>query len=360
MSTNLLNKNIQTAKKLAGIANFVQKNSEAKFLSRGTDVLSTEQEIRDTKKAQVLIPMLTEIKDVATVLAQAKAGGIALEALSINEFIVNLKNEKITAPSIYRPRDGEVLNADELLNRYANSFSLTSTVAKDASFYQNIVAQGTAGVPVAVGGTSLKAEIVDATLAGTDVKEDAFKFANLIRSARNRIKKHKDKFLQTRVSNKDIAIVVNADGETLLGNDARYNMYSEAAVNMNGALELEIDGAFDKSPVLVSKQLPVGIDFVVMMFGSATSLFAIRNKLNMDKIVGVDAYATSLEFDEGTGVWLPHMITIGSSNVTTYPVQPAIGFDAYALPMGVSSTTSGNATGTSPAPKPVKKTTTTK
>ncbi len=98
--TLALNKNIVSRKKLIGIANFVAHNSEARFLSRGTEILSTEQEIRDTKKANVLLPLLTGIQDVEEVLSQAKAGGVKLDEIRINEMIVNLANEKVTKPII--------------------------------------------------------------------------------------------------------------------------------------------------------------------------------------------------------------------------------------------------------------------
>lgn len=313
-STLALNKNIETRKKLVGIANFITRNSEARFLSRGTSILTTEQEIRDTKKAQVLIPLLQGVMDVIELLAQAKGGGIKSEEIQLNEFIVELANEKVTKPIIYRPRDGEVINASSILQRMSASFNLTSTLAKDKAYYQNILAQGKAGVDIAVGAIQgqpkLKAEIVESKLDVTDanndtgekVKNNATVFGSQLRRVRARIKRHKDRFFQSKIKNSDIAIVISTDGELVLENDARYNMYTEKAVNMNGALDLEIDGQFDGSPVLVSKQLPDGVDFIVMVFGSATSLFAIRNKLNMDKVVGLEAYITTLEFDEGTGV----------------------------------------------------------
>lgn len=357
-STLALNKNIVTRKQLVGIANFVRRNSEARFLSRGTQILSTEQEIRTTKKAQVLLPLLQGIKDVQEVLSQAKGGSVKSSEISINEMIVDLANEKITEPIIYRPRDGEVIQASSIMDRLAGSYQITATVAKDRAYYENILAQGSTGVQVAVGGTSLKSEIVESKLDITastadDVKDKAIVFTNQLRIARNRIKRIKDRFLQANISNKDIVIVLDPNGEVAIQNDARYNMYAETPINKNGALDVEVDGYFDGSPVLITKQLPKGVDFYVMVFGSAVSLFALRQVMNMDKIPGVTAYLSSMEFDEGTGVFLPHFITIGTNDTATYPTQKAVGFEELILEMNKSKTTSGNAGGTAglPAPK---------
>ena len=58
---------------------------------------------------------------------------------------------------------------------------------------------------------------------------------------------------------------------------------------------------FDGCNLYVSKQLPDGVDALVMVNGSHTSVFALRDVMNFDKIPGVQAYAMSLEMDEGTG-----------------------------------------------------------
>jgi hypothetical protein len=306
-----LNKNIETKKILVGIANFIQRNSEARYLSKGTQILTTEQEIRRTKKASVLLPLLQGIKDVKDVLREAKGGGVKSTELSINEFIVELANEKITEPIIYRPRDGEVIDADSILQRVQGSYRITGQTGKDIAFYKNILAQAVPGIDVAVGGSAgnkLKAEVVESLLETADNQNDtrekivdnALKFVNQIRKVRNRIKRHKDRFLQAKIPNRDICIIVDADGEMALQNDARYNLRTDLAVSDSG--KLAEDGTLNGSPVLVSKHLPDKIDFIVMVFGAATSLFAIREVLNLDKIPGVQAYASSMEFDEGTGV----------------------------------------------------------
>lgn len=354
-STLALKNNIVTRKQLVGIANFVRRNSEARFLSRGTQILSTEQEIRTTKKAQVLITLLQGIKKVQEVLSQAKAGGVKSSELSINEFIVDLANEMITDPIIYRPRDGEVLTAEGIMGRVSGSYEITATTAKDRAYYENILHMVKNGLELAVGGTKLQGRIVKSALdtshaTADEVKDNATKFANQIRFVRNKIKKTKDRLIQSKISNKDIAIVINNDGETVLENDARYNMYTETAVNKNGAIDLEIDAMFDKSPVIVSKQLPAGVDFIVMMFGSAVSLFALRNKMNFDKIPMVDAYGSSMEFDEGTGVFLPHMIAVGVNDATAE--QDAKTFDDLVLSLDKSTTVSGNKDGSQGLPAP--------
>ena len=297
-------KNVETAKMLVGIANHIKVNSEAVVLSQGSEVLTTSQEIRNTKKAQVLLTLLTEIVDVKELLSQAKAGGVTLTEAQLNEFIVDLANEKATKPQIFRPRDGEVLTeagADAIVSRYQNGYAVSSVVAKDRAFYSSVVAGVKDGVAVAVGGTVLQGAIVDAALSGATEKEKDEEFARMLIDARKDIKKTKDKFIQGKISNKDIVFVIGVDGETRLENNTTYNLYTAEAQQKLG-INLSVDGVFSGSQVIVSKQLPAGVDFMVFFKGAATSLFAIRQYLNFDKIVGVQAFASSMEFDEGTGV----------------------------------------------------------
>lgn len=84
--TLTFNKNVVSAKKLIGIAKFLAHNSEAQALSAGNDILSTDQEIRDTKKAQVLMPLMVEVVDVKQLLTQFKNGGIQFSEVELNEF----------------------------------------------------------------------------------------------------------------------------------------------------------------------------------------------------------------------------------------------------------------------------------
>ena len=153
--TLTLRNNIIAPKVLAGIANFIKRTSEARFLSRGTQILTTQQEILNTRQAQVLIPLLTPVKDIWQVLAEAKAGGVKSNELQINELLVFLANEKITTPNLYRPRDLTSVKLPQIIQRYAASYPLTATVAKDTAYYRNILSQGKAGVDIAVGAKTL-------------------------------------------------------------------------------------------------------------------------------------------------------------------------------------------------------------
>ena len=343
--TLTFNKNVETKKMLIGIAKFIAINSEAAFLSQGTDILTTTQEIRATKKAQVLLPLLSGILDVKEVLSQAKAGGVELTEADLNEFIVTLANEKVTKPQIFRPRDGEVLTeagADKIVGMYQNGYNITATVAKDRAFYASVVDGVKNGIPLAVGGAVLKGAIVDAALTGNTEDEKNKDLVSKLLNARTGIKKTKDRFVQGKIANKDIVFVINTEAETRIELNTAYNMYTEAAQSKLG-LNLSVEATLSGSPVIVSKQLPAGVDFMVFYKGAATSIFAIRKYLNFDKIVGVQAYASSLEFDEGTGVWLPQLITIGSSDLNLLPVQTAVTFEALVLDMNTSKTVSGNA-----------------
>lgn len=353
--------NIQTRKMLIGIANFIKVNSEAAYLSSGSEVLTTAKEIRQTKKAQVLLPLLMGIKKVSEVLAQAKAGGVELTEIELNEFIVNLANEMITEPVIIRPRDEEVItgaeSADGIVGRYQSGYQVVSVVAKDRNFYETILKNGKDGVEVARGvtGGKLKSAIVDAALKGATDKEKDEEFARLLLSVRSNIKKTKDKFIQGKIKNSDIVFIINTDGETRLENNATYNMYTEAAqkthgvnvviTNADGSESNQVaspDAIFSGSAVLVSKQLPEHVDFIVFWKGAATSLFAIRQYINFDKLPGIQAYAGSMEFDEGTGVWLPHMIAFGTNDKATLVPQDAVGFDALIQELEQAITNSGN------------------
>lgn len=350
--------NVETRKMLIGIANFIKVNSEAAYLSAGSEVLTTSKEIRLTKKAQVLLPLLMGIKKVSEVLAQAKSGGVELTEFELNEFIVDLANEMITEPVIVRPRDNEVITsgeqADGIVGRYTKGYELVSVVAKDRNFYATILKNGKDGVEVArgVAGGKLKSRIMDSTLSGGDEKAKDEEFARMLLNARMKLKQTKDKFLQAKISNSDIVFIIGTEGETRLENNATYNMYTEAAqathgINVVNAKGESIgiatpDAIYSGSAVLVSKQLPADVDFIVFWKGAATSLFAIRQYINFDKLPGVQAYASSLEFDEGTGVWLPHMITFGSSTLTE---QDAVGFDKLILELEQAVTNSGNKNG---------------
>ena len=347
--------NVETRKKLVGILNFISKNSEAKFLSSGTQLLSTQKEIRDTKKAQVLLPLLGDTMKVADVLKQAKSGGVELIEAELNELIVNLANEMITKPVIYRPRDGEVLNVEGLLGRYQNGFQITATTAVDRIFYKNVVKGVKDGLSLAQGAAKkIKGSILDATFladASIDDLEKGQKLGEMLVKARAEIQGTKDKLIQSKILDNEITFIIGIDEKRLLETHALYKTFTESAykyTNLEGSITETsvIDGNFRGSNVVVSKQLPAGVPFMVYYHGTATSLFAIRNKMNVDKIVGVEAYATSLEFDEGTGVWLPHMTTIGSSDLTALPAQDRQTLDDIVLALDESSTLVGNKTNT--------------
>lgn len=343
-ATLALSKNVVSAKRLIGIANFVRVSSEATFLSSGTSILSTEQEIRDTKKAQVLLPLMVDTLDVKDVLTQAKAGGVHLTEAELNEFIVELANEKITKPQIWRPRDGETISANGLFDRFKSSYEISAVVSKDKSYYENIKYQAVKGVPVAKGIAAaaklLKGKVVDSQLKTATVKDKAFEFANIVRHEIADLMIVKDKMTQQYFTKSDFAIVVPALMNIHLENDVRYNMYTEKVQSANGILT----GNFDGVDVLVSKRLPAGVNGIIMLKGAAVSVFALRNKMNNDKVVGVEAYAASLEFDEGTGVFIPHMITILSDATAPAAItaQDRVTFDDLTLAMSLSETTSGN------------------
>ncbi len=100
MPTLETNAALESRKKLVGIAKNVSRESIATALSAGSSILSTEQEVRDTKKVRVLVPFLVGSKKVADVLTEAQGGGVKTIKAPIGERTVSLANELITDPVI--------------------------------------------------------------------------------------------------------------------------------------------------------------------------------------------------------------------------------------------------------------------
>jgi hypothetical protein len=81
-----------------------------------------------------------------------------------------------------------------------------------------------------------------------------------------------------------------------------------------------------------------------MLRGIAVSIFALLEEMSLDVIPNTanQLLGLAMAFQEGTGVFLPHMITFGSKDQTKYPTQARITFDEFALTMADSVTKSNN------------------
>lgn len=338
-----LNANISSSKKLVGIANGVSAKSISKWLSGSSQVLSTEQDVRDTKEVSVLIPFLVGVKKVADVLTEAAAGGVKSSKPKVGERIVKLANELITEPLTWRPRDGEVISADALLGKYKEGFITSATVVKDQAYFATIATKGTAGLS-----TGEKIEVVDTTAAhGAATAEEKGKaFAGLIADATIRIMEHTDGVFQGDFDNGDIAVATTPSIHKYLNVANKYLIKTDGAyATANASSPVQLDGLYDGiHEFKSSKQLRHSkLDFIVMIKGAAVSQFLFMDFMNYDKREGVNAYVLSLEFNEGTGIFFPQLITIGAktADITS---QDAVGSGSIDLMAGVelADTTSTN------------------
>lgn len=303
--------NVETKKILVNVFQIAQSENEADYLSQGSDILTTAEKIQESKIASVLLPLMGGVKPVRNVLIEARDGAVKSKEGLLNEAIVRLANEMITEPLFIRPRDGEVIGFDQV-NAYSRAQGESVATYVNRAFYLNLVDGVKTGISYkqgTTGGAAVKGKITNAsTILGLpeatadNIKDKSIAFANLLRKERREIKNIKDTFIQKKFANKNIVFVISTEYEELLENDSRYNLRTELAQGEQPLTTRVEDGSLDGSPVLYSKQLPDGVAYIVLVFGAATSLFALRKTMNLDKVGGVNAFKQSIEFDEGTGV----------------------------------------------------------
>ncbi len=338
-STLALNANPETRIKLIGIAKNTKQRSLSTIFSSGTNILSTEQEIRDTKQARIFIPLLKGVKKFSDVLAQAKTNSVATTEGLLAERQVSLANEMITEPTIWRPRDGEVIEASELLGRYQEGFSISASVFKDRAYFETMVVQGHAGLSTGQKlGASDTTSLVDAN--GNAIAGKEKELAQAIRKDIKSILTTKDKFVQGGITRQNLVIAVRPGVTFALEQDAYYNMYSQASKGVAEAQNdfLLPDFTFYGVNAYETNQLPDGVDYVVTVKGAASSIFLFKGAMNFDKVAGVNAYAMSLEFNEGTMVALPQLIRVGAK-AATYAKQDAVGFGKLTMTIETAVTT---------------------
>lgn len=341
------NANPETRKVLVGIAKNVKAKSTSRWFSSGSTVLSTETEIRNTLTVNVLIPFMIGAKKVEDVITEAMTtGGVKTSKPKLAERIVKLENRLITEPLMYYPRDTEVLGADVLLSRYQDGFTTTAIVIKDRAYFRTILAQGKAGLST----SGEKIEIVDTTAAHNAATriERAEAFKELIDNATVRLMEYTDGVIQGNFENSDIAIGATPSLHKLLNSMKKQVIRTDAAYQAFAANSpVQIDGLYDGIHEFKStKQLKQeNIDFIVMIKGAAVSQFLFMEMMNFDKVAGLNAYKMSLQFDEGTGVYFPQLITMGAKTAD-HAAQNAVGSGTLDIMANVGTSTT---TGTNPS-----------
>ena len=87
------------------------------------------------------------------------------------------------------------------------------------------------------------------------IKELATAITNQIRAERTKLKAVKDRLIQHMIKNDELTLVISPSLEYILENDARYNIFADSE-----AKKASVSGALDGTPIVISKQLPEGID----------------------------------------------------------------------------------------------------
>lgn len=329
-----LNPQLESAQRLIGIANGARVKSVASWFGSGSEILNTEQDIRNTKRARIFVPYMVGFQTIQAGLTQALAnGGVASNVPQVAEREVELANEIMTKPLLWRPRSGEQLEASEILQKYQTHFINGVAAFKDNAFWANIVNIVQNGpVNKNTPATSLpdRGEVTATTeiraLTAPEERGKAWRYA--ITSAVTRIMEFKDAIKLAGFDNSSIRIVVTPSVLSDLEADQRYNVRTDSLITRDAnishaeATEVEIGRFAGKWPIAVSTQISDNaIDYIVGLSGAAKSVFMIQNYLNYDKAVGINAYVVSMEAEEGTGVFFPQYISIGSP---TLPARQAV------------------------------------
>lgn len=345
-STIEFNTNIETKKKLVAIARNVSAKSVSSWASGGSALITLPKEIRDTKQASILIPFLVGVEKIEDLLAQAQAGALKADLPLLGEKIVKLANELATKPIIYRPRGTEVLQADQLLERYKSGFVVSATVIKDQLFFRTIVDMGKTGIA----GSGEKSSITDTTAAHakTTLSARGEAFYDLIENDLIELFDFTDGVIQGDFDNSDAIIILHPNVEKAVKKFSQLTIKTDVAYSQFGKpSQWRVDGLWDGNhEVRSTKHLKAAkLDYIVMINGAATSLFLFLDAFNYDKVAGVNVYKMSLEFSEGTGVWFPQLIRMGAKTAD-HASQVAVGSGSVDL---VTNTTTAVTTGKKPS-----------
>lgn len=192
--------------------------------------------------------------------------------------------------------------------------------------------------------------IVDTTAAHAKATnaEKAEAFQDLIDTETIRIMEHFDAVIQGEFDNNDIAVATTPSLHKILNKGKKQVVRTDAAfVKYSTNSSVQLDGLYDGIHEFKStKQLiKEKIDFIVMVKGAAVSQFLFMDIMNYDKVGGVNAYKLSLEFNEGTGVYFPQLISIGAKTADIAS-QDAVGMGTLDLMTNVEAAIT---TGTNPA-----------
>lgn len=296
--------------RLVGITNYVFKESIASIGSQGSQLTSSEMEIRNANRALFVLPHLKGVKKFETIMSELQTKGTIIAGKNqVGEVGVDLQ-EYITDPFLHRPRDTEQTTTDELLNRFQSGFQVAAVAARDKNYFGSIYKQAITGVQ------SAKAEVVDVKSADlldeTKIKTILLTVRKTIMNLINIKDRH-----GRGVTKKDLVFFMDPTLELAIRQSTLTGFFAENIVReafTNGRIA---DGLFDGVKIVITNELDTplatgksGVHGVIMVMGSAVSPFLFQDMMNYDKTEGVNAYKCSLEFNAGAAVLLPNYISI--------------------------------------------------
>lgn len=306
--------------RLAGITNFVYKNSIASVGSAGSQLVSTEQEIRSANRAIYIIPELSGVVKIETLLNSIISTGVIVAGTNnAGEIAVDLQ-EYATKPFNYRPRDYEQTTTESLLARYQGGFQISAVASRDKNYLGSIYKQIVAGANGGAKGKIVNVATADMTSSDqTKLDNIAYQFRKEVMEICNIKDRHgRGITRQSLVCFASPAFVLAMKQSTIKG------LYNEAIVSTSFSNGKIIDGVLDGVRVLETNELDTplasgknGVWYVIMLVGSAVSPFLFKDMLNFDKSIGVNNYVCSLEFNAATAVLLPNYISICLDSTTS-------------------------------------------
>lgn len=184
---------------------------------------------------------------------------------------------------------------------------VSATKVKDYAFYKTILKVGKDGLS-----TGEKAQFIDTTAmhALTDGTQPKVA-AGLLDEAIARVLDHEDGVFAGSFNNSDIKIGISSKFQRILKADKKYAILTPTAYEATGVGAEGIAPTRDVSTFLYDQTYQtkvikefnkLNVDALITISGAASSNFLFQDVMNFDKVVGVNAYALSLEFNEGTGV----------------------------------------------------------
>ncbi|MDI4567839.1 MAG: hypothetical protein E7Y34_02020, partial [Mycoplasma sp.] len=323
-------KDMPTLKVLGGIYKGVFNNSLALQLSKSHKFLDVKGDIA-TKRVRILIPFASGVMNFDTLMEEYLANGaIKTDGINLGEQEVQIGYEAITIPQHWRPKVGEQLNAAGLLDRY-KSFQVMSMVKHiDTNAWWNVVYHGINGVKLKDNETYktqskvryIKKEELSYEGTKDQVATKAYNLLVKIRNDIGEIVEYEDLTATASFNPNEMVIISRPRTINLIKNEIRYNIYNSYAASQDGIGGLKLGdtikpvGNIDGVNVYTSKFLPEGVEMIIMVIGTFKELFRMFKYMNFDKVGAMNLFKFSLEYQGGTGVFSPHLMTIYCSEKT--------------------------------------------